>query len=70
MIREDLKNTIEKNFGEIEKMERLERSKVFLDLHKELVMIMKREFNIQDPVIDISEITLLDKNVDNGTAKE
>jgi hypothetical protein len=59
---EDLKTLIEKwNGGDIEKLDSLKRSQVFLEVYKDLAVIMKRDFDTR-MTTDIVEITLLDKD--------
>lgn len=55
MFKEDLKILIEKNYGEIEKMENLRRSEVFNEIHKDLAILMKRDFQI---ALQIAEIQI------------
>lgn len=69
MINIDLKKVIEKYFGEIDKMSSDRSTEVFLELHKELVLIMAKEFEISDPIIGIANLNLINKDKnDNKTA--
>lgn len=54
---DELKKLIEKWNGDIEKLDTLKRSQVFLEVYKDLAVIMKRDFDT-NLTTDIVEIVL------------
>lgn len=44
-MKEKLKQVIEEKYGKLEGMEELDRSKAFLEIHRDLAEIMERDFS-------------------------
>ncbi len=57
---EELRQLITKWNGDIEKLDSLKRSQVFLEVYKDLAVIMKRDFDYQIEA-NIVEINLLNE---------
>jgi len=66
---EDLQNLITKWNGDIEKLDHLARSKVFLEVYKDLAIIMKRDFDYEITA-NIVEITLLNEETKKEEPKK
>jgi len=58
---DELKKLIEKWNGDIEKLDTLKRSQVFLEVYKDIAVILKRDFDYQIEA-NIVEINLLNED--------
>lgn len=50
-----LKEVIEARFGEIEKMTPDEKSKAFLEVYRDLAVLLSRDFHYQLVIVDIEK---------------
>ena len=62
MIQEDLKLVILKYWPDWEKRDTDGVTEIFLEMHKELAVLLKRDFEIEEPVICVRELNLIDPN--------
>jgi hypothetical protein len=61
MIRDSLKNLINTYFANLDEMSDDKKDEVFLEIHKELVFLLNRDFGVSDPIITMERLNLIDK---------
>lgn len=50
----ELKQLIESKYGELEKLDPTRRSEVFNEMYKDLVFVMRRDFNLVQQITEVN----------------